>query len=324
MTVKLEVTVETWPVDGTFTISRGARRETTVVLVTATDGVHAGRGEAVPYPRYGETVQSTAALIRSLGAIESRAELASRLPAGAARNAIDCALWDLEAHRAGTSAAALAGILPPAEPPITCYTLSLGRPEEMAGKARASADKPLLKLKLGGAGDDARMRAVRNARPDARLVADANEAWRPEQLEPLLAVAHEVGMELIEQPLPAGEDHVLAGRPRTVPVCADESAHTSADLGRLGALSDAVNIKLDKAGGLTEALAMARSAKAVGFRVMVGCMLSTSLAMAPALLLAPFADWLDLDGPLLLSRDRSPAMAYRNGRILPPPPGLWG
>lgn len=325
MTPRVEVAVEDWPIDGTFTISRGSRRQATVIVATVTDGALSGRGEAVPYARYGETVDGSVAAIRSLPAIPSREALADLLPPGAARNALDCALWDLEARRAGISVAALAGLALPSEPQVTCYTLSLDAPEAMAGKAKAAADKPLLKLKLGGRGDDQRMRAVRAARPDARLVADANEAWSPEDLEPLLAVAYEVGMELIEQPLPAGQDQPLAGRSRHVAICADESAHTRADLARLRPLYDAVNIKLDKAGGFTEALAMARDAKNHGFRIMVGCMVATSLAMAPALLLAPFADWLDLDGPLLLARDRTPAITYRDGRILlPVPSGLWG
>jgi L-Ala-D/L-Glu epimerase len=195
----------------------------------------------------------------------------------------------------------------------------------MAAKAAAAHDKPLLKLKLGGAGDAQRMRAVRAARPDARLVVDANEAWGPADLGPLLEVASETNIELVEQPLPVGQDGALADRPRTVPICADESFHTAADLERLGGLYDAVNIKLDKTGGLTEALTTALAARDLGLRIMVGCMLSTSLAMAPASLLAPYADWLDLDGPLLLARDREPPMAYRDGAILlPAPRELWG
>jgi L-alanine-DL-glutamate epimerase-like enolase superfamily enzyme len=325
MRLRIEVAVEDWPVDGMFTISRGSRRQATVIVATVTDGIVSGRGEAVPYARYGETVDGTVDAIRSLPEIASREALAGLLPAGAARNALDCALWELEARRAGTTVASLAGLSLPTEPQVTCYTLSLDTPEAMAAKAKVAADKPLLKLKLGGRGDDSRMRAVRAARPDARLVADANEAWSPEDLEPLLAVAEEVGMELVEQPLPAAQDQLLAGCSRRVALCADESAHTRAELARLRPLYDAVNIKLDKAGGLTEGLAMAREAKSLGFRIMVGCMLSTSLAMAPAILLAPFADWLDLDGPLLLAQDRTPAIVYRDGRIvLPVPAGLWG
>ena len=323
--LSLEVAVETWPVDGTFTISRGTRREATVVVVTVRDAQFTGRGEAVPYARYGETADSTVALIRSLTRVGNREGLRDRLPPGAARNAVDCALWDLEAKQTGRTVADLADVPPPQENPFTCYTLSLGSADDMAAKAHAARDKPLLKLKLAGPEDDARMRSVRVARPDARLVADANEAWTAAELGPLLTVARKVGIELVEQPLPAGNEGALGNRPRGVPICADESFHTSADLTRVAGLYDAVNIKLDKTGGLTEALATARAAKGLGLGVMIGCMLSTSLAMAPAAVLAPFADWLDLDGPLLLARDRASPIAYRDGRmLLPPPRALWG
>ena len=322
--LRLSVAVETFPVAGTFTISRGSRTEATVVVAVLDDGTHQGRGECVPYARYGETVDSVVAEIRAAGDVVDRQALAQRLPPGAARNALDCALWDIEAKRSAATVAALAGITPLAGPRLTCYTLSLATAAAMADSARAAADKPLLKLKLGGAGDTERMRAVRAARPDARLVADANEAWTLADLAPLLAVAAETGFELIEQPLPVADDWALAGATRTVPICADESAHTSADLARLEGLYDAVNIKLDKAGGLTEALTMARVAKFQGLRIMVGCMLSTSLAMAPALLLTEYADWVDLDGPLLLAKDRDPAISYASGHILPAPRTLWG
>lgn len=321
---RLSVAVETFPVAGTFTISRGSRTEATVVVATLDDGTHQGRGECVPYARYGETVVSVVQAIKSVAGIESRRALHSHMLPGAARNALDCAFWDHEAKCSASTVSALSGTAPPSGPRLTCYTLSLATPQAMADAARTAADKPLLKLKLGGAGDAERMRAVRAARPDARLVADANEAWTPANLLPLLAVAAETGFELIEQPLAVANEQALVGVSRLVPICADESAHTSADLARLAGLYDAVNIKLDKAGGLTEALAMARAAKAQGFRIMIGCMLSTSLAMAPALLLAEFADWLDLDGPLLLAKDRDPAFAYTNGHILPAPRGLWG
>ena len=253
----------------------------------------------------------------------TRARLPDLLPAGAARNAIDCALWDLESKLAGRRAWELAGI-PAPQRAMTCYTLSLGTPEQMAADAGAVPHLKLLKLKLGGDGDDARMAAVRPARPDARLVADANEAWRAEQLAQLFAAAVAAGVELIEQPLPAGDDAALAHMQRTVPVCADESAHTSADLAGLADRYDAVNIKLDKTGGLTEALVMAQAAKTRGFRIMVGSMVATSLAAAPALLLAAYADWVDLDGPLLLARDRTPPLAIEDSWISPPQPELWG
>lgn len=325
MPLSLTVAVETWPVAGTFTISRGSRREATVVVATVADGTTEGRGEGVPYARYGETVASVVDQIRSVAGVADRAELSLRLPPGAARNAVDCALWDLAAKRTGRPAAELAGVVLPAAAPVTCYTLSLGPPDAMAAAARAAADKPLLKLKLGGAGDAERMRAVRAARPEARLVADANEAWAPGDLAPLLAVAAECGLECIEQPLPAAGDAALGDRPRLVRICADESVHTRADLDRVAGLYDAINVKLDKAGGLTEALALAREARARRLGLMIGCMLSTSLAMAPAALLAAGADWLDLDGPLLLARDRHPAMTYTGGHIvLPAPRELWG
>lgn len=320
----LAVAVETFPIAGTFTIARGSRTEATVVVATLSDGAHTGRGEAVPYGRYGESVDGVVAQIRSIPVPRSRSELQAQLPAGAARNALDCALWDLDAKRAGISAAMLAGVNVSDTSLVTCFTLSLDRPEAMADKARQAADKGLLKIKLGADGDAARMRAVRHARPDARLVADANEGWSPQEIENLLAVAAETGFELIEQPLPAGQDEALRTVARRVAVCADESVHTTADIARVQSLYDSVNIKLDKAGGLTEALAMLKAARAARLKIMVGCMLATSLAMAPAWLLAGDADWIDLDGPLLLARDRDPAVTYRGDRMLPPPPALWG
>ena len=322
---RLSIAVERFPVAGAFTIARGSRTEAVVVTTTLDDGRHQGRGECVPYARYGETVESVIAAIRSADGVADRQALAQLLPAGAARNALDCAFWDIEAKRSGKPAMAEAPVPFPAEGLITCYTLSLGPPEAMAAKAREAHDKPLLKLKLGGGPEDAlRMRAVRAARPDARLVADANEAWAPADLAPLLAVAAEAGMEVIEQPLPAGADGGLAAGPRPVPICADESVHTAADLARLAGSYDGVNIKLDKAGGLTAALAMVEEARRLGLDVMVGCMLSTSLAMAPAQLIAGAARWLDLDGPLLLAADRTPPVPYRDGRMLRAPRALWG
>jgi L-Ala-D/L-Glu epimerase / N-acetyl-D-glutamate racemase len=321
--LKVDAAVETWPIAGEFVISRGAKREAAVVVAEVGDGTCIGRGECCPYARYGETVEGVAAAIAGLGRVQDRVELMQLLPAGAARNAVDCALWDWEAKRSGTPAAALAG-LPAPRPVTTAYTLSLGSAEAMAAKAASVPSLPLLKLKLGGDGDAERLRAVRRARPDARLVADANEAWTPEALPGLMAVAAETGVEVVEQPLPAGTDAALAGIDRKVPVCADESLHTRADLAGLAGRYDAVNIKLDKAGGLTEALALAAEARAAGLRIMVGCMVATSLAMAPALLLAQDADWVDLDGPLLLARDRQPGLRYEGGLVHPPRPELWG
>jgi L-alanine-DL-glutamate epimerase-like enolase superfamily enzyme len=321
--LKVQASVETWPIAGAFVIARGAKREAAVVVAQVGDGACAGRGECTPYARYGETVEGVLAAIVALREVHTRAELAQRMPAGAARNALDCALWDWEAKRAGTSAVRLAG-LPALRSVTTAYTISLGSAEEMAGKAAAARAMPLLKLKLGGAGDAERMRQVRRACPGTRLIADANESWTPEALPALMAAAAETGIELIEQPLPAGADAALSETAHRVPVCADESLHTGADLARLAGRYEAINIKLDKAGGLTEALALAQTARAAGLRIMVGCMVATSLAMAPALLLAQNADWVDLDGPLLLARDRQPGLRYEGALVHPAAPELWG
>lgn len=322
--VMISARVETWPIAGTFTISRGSKTEAVVVVAEVTDGQITGRGECVPYARYGETPESVLAEIRAAHA-ENRDELLAKMSAGAARNAIDCAFWDFEAKARDRRAYALAGI-DHLRPVLTAYTLSLASPEEMAAKAAAASDFPLLKLKLGGGdGADAeRLRAVRAARPKVRLIADANEAWRSADIGALLAVCAETHVELVEQPLPADDDAILGGISRPVPVCADESVHTRAELAGLVGRYDAVNIKLDKTGGLTEALAMESQARALGLKIMVGCMVSTSLSMAPALIAAQNADWADLDGPLLLARDRSPAVQYANAVALPPPPALWG
>lgn len=322
-TLQLDVHAECWPLAEAFVISRGAKREAEVVVVTIRDGDVQGRGEAVPYARYGESVEVVVRAIAAWPPHRDRQRLMAEMPAGAARNAIDCALWDLEAKAAHTSAAALARCAVPAAV-LTCATLSLAAPDAMAAKARSLDRLALLKLKLGGEGDGERMRAVRAARPDARLVADANEAWRAEDLAKLLAIAAETRVELVEQPLPAGRDEALAHLSRPVPVCADESVHTLDDLAALVGRYDAVNIKLDKAGGLTHALALAAEARRLGFRIMVGSMVATSLAMAPALLLAGEADWVDLDSPLLLARDRAHGLAVTDGWLSPPMPALWG
>jgi L-Ala-D/L-Glu epimerase / N-acetyl-D-glutamate racemase len=319
----IEVAGEAWPLAQPFVIARGAKTQANVVLVRVSDGRHVGRGEAVPYSRYAETVEGALQALRTIDGAIDRHRLAQVLPAGAARNALDCALWDLEAKQADARAWTLAGLPEPA-PVHTAYTLSLGEPAAMAAAAKAVPQLALLKLKLGGAGDPERLAAVRAARPEARLIADANEAWTPDMLAPFLDAAAAAGVELVEQPLPADADETLAHLARPVPVCADESAHSSDDLGRLAAKYDAVNIKLDKAGGLTEALAMAKAARAAGFRIMVGSMVGTSLAVAPALLLAQGAEWVDLDGPLLLARDRAPGLTIKDGWISPPAPELWG
>jgi L-alanine-DL-glutamate epimerase-like enolase superfamily enzyme len=325
--LSLAVRVERWPIAGGFTISRGSKHEAVVVVASIGDGLHTGQGECVPYGRYGESVEGVVSSIEACaGAMASglsRPELLSLLPAGAARNALDCALWDLEAKRSGRRAAALAG-LAPLHPVPTAFTLSLGPPEAMAARAREANAYPLLKLKLGGDGDEERLEAVREAVPEMRLIADANEAWRPEQLEKLLAAASASGVELVEQPLPAGGDEFLERIARPVPVCADESVHDRASLEAIARRYDAVNIKLDKTGGLTEALLTVAHARALGLKIMVGSMVATSLSMAPALLLAQDADWVDLDGPLLLARDRVPGLTYAAGQVFPPEPELWG
>ncbi|WP_417770952.1 N-acetyl-D-Glu racemase DgcA [Stappia sp.] len=327
MTVTLEVATDSWPIEGGFTIARGSRTHANVVVATLREGAHAGRGECVPYARYGETVEGVmddiARLAPEIARGLDRAGLQQAMPAGAARNALDCAFWDLEAKRGGTTAAALAGLAEP-RAQITAFTISLGTPEKMAADAAKAASRPLLKVKLGGEGDDARIAAVRAAAPQARLIVDANEAWTEALFARNMAACQEAGVELIEQPLPSSADGALATLERPIPVCADESLHTSADLERLAPLYDAVNIKLDKTGGLTEALVLARKARAMDFRVMVGCMLGTSLAMAPAVLVAQEADYVDLDAPLLLAQDREPGLAFEGSLLIPPGPALWG
>jgi L-Ala-D/L-Glu epimerase / N-acetyl-D-glutamate racemase len=324
---RLAIKVERWPIAGSFTISRGAKHEAVVVVASVSDGPYTGHGECVPYAHYGESVEDVATAIEACaGPIAdglTRAELAALLPAGAARNALDCALWDVEAKRSGRSAASLAG-LKPLRPVLTAFTLSLAAPEAMAEAARKARGYPLLKLKLGGEGDAERLRAVREAAPQARLIADANEAWQPHEIESLLAAAAGSGVELVEQPLAAGHDDLLQQIARAVPVCADESVCDLASLDALASRYDAVNIKLDKTGGLSEALLVAARARALGLKIMVGSMVATSLAMAPALLVAQDADFVDLDGPLLLACDRAPGLTYDGGMVHPPQPALWG
>jgi L-alanine-DL-glutamate epimerase-like enolase superfamily enzyme len=324
---RLAVDIQRWPIRGGFAISRGAKHEAVVGVATINDGAHIGRGECVPYAHYGESVEGVVAAIEACAPAVargvSRTELAVLLRAGAARNALDCALWDLEAKRSGLSAAALAG-LAPLHPVLTALTISLAAPEAMAVAAREAQDYPLLKIKLGGEGDAERIRAVRAAVPQARLIADANEAWQSHDAESLLAIAAASGFELVEQPLPAGQDALLRRIARPVPVCADESVHDRASLDALAERYDAVNIKLDKTGGLTEALLLAEEARKLGLKIMVGSMVATSLSMAPALLVAQSADWVDLDGPLLLAQDREPGLAYDGAMVFPPPPELWG
>ncbi len=327
----LSVAVEIYPIAGRFVIARGARTEATVVVVTLRDGAATGRGECVPYARYGESVEGVVATIAGVrAAIEARPDreaLQALLPPGAARNALDCALWDLEAKRTGVPAWRRAGLRAPV-PATTAFTLSVDAPAAMGEAARLARHRPLLKVKLAGAGDRERIAAVRAGAPDATLVVDANEAWAEADLEPMIAACAEAGVALIEQPLPAGADGALAQvRHRMrhhVPICADESIHGRGGLAALRERYDAVNIKLDKTGGLTEALAVMAAAETLGFAVMVGCMVGTSLAMAPATLLAGRARFVDLDGPLLLAGDRPNGLRYDGSTVHPPEAGLWG
>jgi L-alanine-DL-glutamate epimerase-like enolase superfamily enzyme len=327
MPVRLDVAVESWPVAGRFAIARGSKTEAVVVVATLRDGEFVGRGECVPYARYRETVDGVADAIGAMapaiaGGLDRNA-LQRAMPPGAARSAIDCALWDLEAKRSGRSAADLAG-LPSLRPVTTAFTISLGTPDTMADAARAASARPLLKVKLGGKGDPERIAAVRAAAPQSRLIVDANEAWSVDDLEPNMDACRRGGVELVEQPLPADNDGMLTGMDWPIPVCADESLHTADDLDRLVGRYNAVNIKLDKTGGLTEALVLTKTAEACGLTVMVGCMVGTSLAMAPAFLLAQRAAFVDLDGPLLLARDREPGLIYEGSRVMPPAAALWG
>jgi L-alanine-DL-glutamate epimerase-like enolase superfamily enzyme len=316
-----------WPVRGTFAISRESRTESQVIAVEVRDGQHRGRGECLPYRRYGESMDGVVEALEEVrpqlqGGLD-RERLQTAMPAGAARNALDCALWDLAAKRTGSRAWELAG-LPAPKPLTTAYTLSLDTPEAMGEAARAARSRALLKLKLTGDGDLGRVRAVRENAPDARLVVDANEAWTIEQFVEYSGALRELGVEMIEQPLPAGRDEALAEVPRPVPVCADESCHTAASLTALEGRYDMVNIKLDKTGGLTEALRLRRAAEAAGFGIMVGCMVGTSLAMAPAVLVAQGAAVVDLDGPLLLARDCPHGLRYEGSLVFPSEPQLWG
>ncbi|WP_363350984.1 N-acetyl-D-Glu racemase DgcA [Methylocystis echinoides] len=327
MRIELEAAVEAFPIAGRFVISRGAKTEATVVVARLRAGDAVGCGECVPYSRYGESVESvTAQIERVRGQIESgagRVALQRLLAPGAARNALDCALWDLEAKMTGRRAHQTAGFAR-LVPLTTAYTLSVGSPDDMRAAAMKAADRPLLKVKLAGEGDDARLAAVRAGAPHARLIVDANEAWTEETLVSQLQACARHGVALVEQPLPAGQDDMLARIARPIPICADESAHDVASLDALRGRYDAVNVKLDKTGGLTEALAMAQAAQKMGFEIMAGCMVGTSLAMAPAVLIGQMAAFVDLDGPLLLARDREPGLVYEGSTLTPPPPALWG
>jgi len=329
MSRMLAVARESWPIRGVFRISRGARTEAEVVLVTINDGEMVGRGECVPYTRYGESIDSVIGQIQSVAeAIADgmdRTALLDALPAGAARNAVDCALWDLEAKSKGLPAWKIAGLASAPKPVTTVYTLSVDTPDVMGAAARENSHRPRLKLKMTGDGEDlARVTKIRENAPGVDLVVDANEAWTIDsylEIAPKLAA---LGVTMIEQPLPAGDDAALIGAPRATAVCADESCHDTATLDGLEGKYDMVNIKLDKTGGLTEAMRLKAEAEKRGFRVMVGCMVGTSLAMAPGMIVSQGAELVDLDAPLLLAKDRDPCMAYNGSTVMPPEPALWG
>lgn len=323
----LEARIERFPLRQRFAISRGSKTETVVVTAELHDGDHRGRGECGPNIRYGETPEGVtdaiAAMAADIAGGLDRVNLQQAMPPGAARNAIDCAFWDLEAKRTGKRVWALAGMAEPS-PVETAYTLSVDTPAAMAAAARANASRPLLKLKLTGAGDLDRVSAVHEGAPSSRLIVDANEAWTPDDFSALATELAGLGVEMIEQPLPADGDAALADLDHPVPICADESCHDHSSVAELAGRYDMINIKLDKTGGLTEALATAAVARDAGLDIMVGCMVGTSLAMAPAHLVAQGAKIIDLDGPLLLAEDREPSLEVRDSRIFPPAAVLWG
>ncbi len=323
----LELETLSWPVDGAFTIARGSRQVAEAISVRLVRNGHTGRSECVPYTRYGETLASVERQIRAalaeMDAAPDRARLQKVLPAGAARNALDCALWDLEAKTKGVSVAVLCGF-EPQDWVETAFTLSLDTPEKMRTRAVAHENKKLLKLKLSGEGDLERVAAVRAGAPHARIIVDANESWSIDDYRRFVPRFEELGVSMIEQPFPATDDGALGSLPRPIPICADESCHTRADLPRLAGLYDMINIKLDKAGGLTEGAALLKEGRARKLAIMIGCMLGSSLAIAPARLLAPYADIADIDGPLLLAADHEPSIPFDGARMGNPAPALWG
>ena len=324
---KLTVSHETWPLAARFEISRGTKTNSPVVVVRIEDQGCVGWGECVPYPRYGETVQSVCAAIEKVrpdieGGMD-QTELHQLMPRGAARCALDTALWDLRAKLTQIPVWQLADLKPP-QPVITAYTLGIDAPETMAANAAANAERPLLKVKLNREHVLERLQAIRDNAPQSTIIVDANEAWTIEELERWFPALAALGISLIEQPLPANADHALARIEHLIPIGADESVHSGEDLQALQARYDVINIKLDKAGGLTEALAMRQAARALGFEIMVGCMVGTSLSMAPAILVAQTAHFVDLDGPLLLEKDREPGLIYHGSRIFPASSLLWG
>jgi L-Ala-D/L-Glu epimerase / N-acetyl-D-glutamate racemase len=321
--MQLTVSPDTYRLAEVFTISRGSRTDAKVLTVRITDGLHQGWGECVPYARYGETLDSVTAEVEALQLPLSRAQLQELLPAGAARNAVDCALWDLEAKRAGKRVWELAGLAAPG-PELTAFTLSLGEPADMQAAAARNAFRPLLKIKLGTPDDMARLEAVRLGAPKSRIIVDANEGWTAEVYADLAPHLLRLGVDMVEQPLPAGQDDMLAEIARPLPVCADESCHDRASLPALKGKYDMVNIKLDKTGGLTEALLLREQALLEGYGVMVGCMVGSSLAMAPAVLVAQGVAVTDLDGPLLLAEDRENALKFDDAGVHPSVVALWG
>jgi L-Ala-D/L-Glu epimerase len=321
--VAIKVTAESFPIAGTFTIARGSKTAADVVHVALRDGDAVGQAECVPYARYHETVAQCVAALEAVPTCIKHEDVPHLGLPHAAANALDCAFWDLKAKIIDKPVWQLAGLATPVAK-VTAYTLSLDTPEAMAATALKAAQHPLLKLKLGREGDEQRLAAIRAAVPKARLIVDANEGWRESNIEAMLACCVAYGVELVEQPLPQGEDDILSRITSPVLICADESAHDTSSLASLIGKYGAVNIKLDKTGGLTEALAMAKEAREQGFKIMVGCMLATSLGMAPAFLVAQLADYVDLDGPLLLAKDRVPAINYEKDLMQPPPRELWG
>jgi L-Ala-D/L-Glu epimerase len=333
MSLRITAAVERWPVAGQFIIARGAKTYVDVLVVAVSDGNHIGYGEGTAIYYHGESAESCLAQVESvidrldgLDADSARVSLQMLLPAGAARNALDCALWDVAAKAAAIPLWQYAGLAAALKPLVTAFTISLGDAAVMEADAAKAAAKGygLLKLKLTGEGDRARVAAVRTGAPSARLIVDANESWARMDIAAEAGALAELGVEIIEQPVPAGQDELLAGVKSPLPLLADESCHTAADVVRLAPYYDGVNIKLDKAGGLTEALNLAQVANAAGLKIMVGCMLSTSLGISPAFLVAQHADWVDLDGPALLAEDRGYGFRFEGGTIIPPSESLTG
>lgn len=325
--MEIRVFSESWPIRGSFTISRGSKTAAEVVVVELTANGVTGRGECVPYARYGESVSGVIAQIEAMiPAIcdgLDRQRLQTAMPSGAARNAVDCAFIDLECKQQGVRVWDYLNLSAP-ENLLTAYTLSLDTPEKMHAAAEANASRPLLKLKLAGEGDLARVAAVRRGSPNARIIVDANEGWNEQLYREFIPELQKLGVEMIEQPLPAGKDGVLKDLLRPIPICADESCHDSSTFEELVGLYDMINIKLDKTGGLTEALVLRQKAEAAGMKIMVGCMLATSLGMAPAFVAAQGAQVVDLDGPLLLEKDRAEGFDYSDNQMHSPEVALWG